>query len=148
MPMELSEIDILELLPQRPPMVMTDRLVHYDQVVTCTEFTVPDGCIFLESGHLTGEGLVENIAQACATRMGYINEYLLHNPVKIGYIGAIRDFCAYSYPKAGDKLETSISVEEEVMKVTLVKAAVKVSGKTVCEAMMKIALTDIDRKEE
>jgi len=148
MPMELSEINMLELLPQRPPMVMADRLVHYDEVATSTEFTVPADCIFLEGGHLTGEGLVENIAQTCAARMGYINEFLLHNAVKIGYIGAIRDFCAYRYPEIGEKLETSISVEEEIMKVTMVKACIEVDGETVCEAVMKIALTNIDRNEK
>lgn len=29
--MEFEKIDILDLLPQRPPFVLIDRLVHFDE---------------------------------------------------------------------------------------------------------------------
>jgi hypothetical protein len=35
-----------------------------------------------------------------------------------------------------------------IMKVTMVKACIEVDGETVCEAVMKIALTNIDRNEK
>ena len=62
--------DILDLIPQRPPMVMVDRLLHCDPVVTETEFTVREENILVENGRMSACGLVENIAQTCAARMG------------------------------------------------------------------------------
>lgn len=41
--MEFEKIDILDLLPQRPPFVLIDRLVHFDEHRTVTRFTVPEG---------------------------------------------------------------------------------------------------------
>lgn len=41
--MEFEKIDILDLLPQRPPFVLIDRLVHFDEHCTVTRFTVPEG---------------------------------------------------------------------------------------------------------
>ena len=71
--MEFEKIDILDLLPQRPPFVLIDRLVHFDEHRTVTRFTVPEGHLFCEEGCLQAAGLIENIAQTCAARMGYIN---------------------------------------------------------------------------
>ena len=83
----IEDITLRELIPQRPPFVMIDRLLSCDQVVTVTELEVRDDNVFVLDGHFSTEGLMENIAQTCAARMGYIN--LSHGKkVKIGVIGA------------------------------------------------------------
>ena len=84
--MELREIDILDLLPQRPPFILVDHLVDFTPEGVTTEFEVRSDGIFTENGRLIATGLIENIAQTCATRIGYIN-YISHRPVGIGYIG-------------------------------------------------------------
>ena len=43
----VSEVDILELIPQRPPFIMVDRLLHFDRIVTTAEFAVREANIFL-----------------------------------------------------------------------------------------------------
>ena len=61
---ELSSIDVLTLLPQRPPFVMIDRLTHFDETMTTTQLTVRTDNLFTEAdGHLNPCALVENIAQ-------------------------------------------------------------------------------------
>jgi len=138
----LETIDVLDLLPQRPPFIMIDRLVFSDEVVTTTKFLVRSDNIFMEGDVLNACALVENIAQTCAARMGYIN-YVNHEKVRIGFIGSVRNLNILRPVRLGELLTTSIEVKEEVMQLTLVEASVRVGDETVVTAEMKIALSDI-----
>ena len=51
----VSKVDILELIPQRPPFIMVDRLLHFDRIVTTSEFAVREDNIFLEGDELQPE---------------------------------------------------------------------------------------------
>lgn len=142
---ELSSIDVLTLLPQRPPFVMIDRLTHFDETVTTTQLTVRTDNLFTEAdGHLNPCALVENIAQTCAARMGYINRYIYRQRVRLGYIGGIKNLQVLRMPRVGELLTTSIEVLQEVMKLTLVNATVRVGDEVIVTAEMKIALSDIE----
>ena len=144
---ELSCIDVLTLLPQRPPFVMIDRLTHFDETVTTTQLTVRSDNLFTEAeGHLNPCALVENIAQTCAARMGYINRYIYRQRVRLGYIGGIKNLQVLRTPRVGEVLTTSIEVLQEVMKLTLVNATVRVGDEVIVTAEMKIALSDIEVK--
>lgn len=140
---DLRNIDILTLIPQRPPFVMIDYLVHFDRVDTRSELCVREDNIFFENGHLSAAGLVENIAQTCAARMGYIN-LISNEPVKLGFIGAVRNLVVHRTPMEGELLSTTISVKEEIFQMTMVNATVKVGEEVLVECEMKIALSDID----
>ena len=142
---ELSSIDVLTLLPQRPPFVMIDRLTHFDETVTTTQLTVRTDNLFTEAdGHLNPCALVENIAQTCAARMGYINRYIYRQRVRLGYIGGIKNLQVLRTPRVGELLTTSIEVLQEVMRLTLVNATVRVGDEVIVTAEMKIALSDIE----
>lgn len=138
----METINVLDLLPQRPPFIMIDKLVFSDEVVTTTKFLVRSDNIFMEGDVLNACALVENIAQTCAARMGYIN-YVNHEKVRIGFIGSIRNLNILRPVRLGELLTTSIEVKEEVMQLTLVEASVRVGDETVVTAEMKIALSDI-----
>lgn len=138
----LETINVLDLLPQRPPLIMIDKLVFSDEVVTITKFLVRSDNIFMEGDVLNACALVENIAQTCAARMGYIN-YVNHEKVRIGFIGSVRNLNILRPVRLGELLTTSIEVKEEVMQLTLVEASVRVGDETVVTAEMKIALSDI-----
>lgn len=141
---EFASINVLDLLPQRPPFVMIDKLLHFDEVMTTTCFEVRADNLFTEGTVLNPCALVENIAQTCAARMGYINQYIYKETVKLGFIGSIRDLVILRDVRVGEMLTTSIEVMEEVMSVTLVHAVVKIGEEPVVTAEMKIALSDID----
>ena len=139
----LEDITLKELIPQRPPFVMIDKVVSCDMVFTTTELEVRGENLFVVNGRLSAEGLMENIAQTCAARMGYIN---LNNgeKVKIGVIGAVSTFEVIRTPKVGEQIVTTIEVIEELFQITLVKAVVRCGTEELANANMKIALTDID----
>lgn len=134
-----TETDILTLIPQRPPFVMVDRLEHCDERVTVTTFLVRSDNLFLHQGRLTTPGLVENMAQTCAARMGWLN-VTSGKPVRIGVIGAIRHWEMHELPPEGATLTTRIEVLEEVFQMTLVSAVTEFDGRLAATATMKIAL--------
>ena len=138
----VSEVDILELIPQRPPFIMVDRLLHFDRIVTTAEFAVREDNIFLEGDDLQPEGLVENIAQTCAARIGYVN-LMNKESVRLGFIGAVRNLSILGTPKIGETIETTITVKEEIFQMTLVDAEIRLNGSVIVNAEMKIALSDI-----
>lgn len=141
---DFASIDVQELLPQRPPFVMIDKLLNFDEVNTTTCFLVRADNLFAEGEVLNPCALVENIAQTCAARMGFINHYIYKENVKLGFIGSVRDLIILRDVKVGEVLTTTIQVMEEIMGLTLVRATVTVAGETIVTAEMKIALTDID----
>jgi predicted hotdog family 3-hydroxylacyl-ACP dehydratase len=143
-PTNLNEIDVLTLLPQRRPFVMIDHLTHCDQVLTTTTLEVREDNLFVEGDQLNPCALVENIAQTCAARMGYINKYVYQGEVKLGFIGGIKNFCLQRPAVLGETLTTTIEVIEEVMQMILVNAYVRVGDETIATAEMKIAQTDIE----
>lgn len=142
--MDLKTINILELLPQRPPFIMVDKLLHFDEVRTNTCLTIRADNIFVDDDTMTAAGLIENIAQTCAVRLGYINRYIYKKDIKIGFIGAIKNLKIYRLPKLGEELFTSIVVEEEIFQMTLVNAEIKIGDDTLVSAVMKIAMSDMD----
>ena len=135
-----DEIDIRGILPQRPPFDFVDRLVRYDDAETVTAFTVPAEHLLVEDGHLTAPGILENMAQSSAARIGYLCKYILHVPVRIGYIGAIRKFRVHRLPAVGETLTTTILFREDVFGISLVDAVVRVGDDLIAEASLKTAL--------
>lgn len=138
----LRQIDIHELLPQQEPFVMIDTLVHFDRTLTVTETTIKADNIFVENGCFSASGLMENIAQTCAARIGYVNKYILKKGIQIGFIGAVRNFEIVELPKVGNLITTYVDVKEEVFGMTLAEAHVECNGKTLVTTEMKIAVKE------
>ena len=141
MTMNFEQIDVTTLLPQQPPFVLIDHLLQYEEKTTTTSLQVREENMFVEDGQLNPCAYVENIAQTCAARLGYINKYIYHRDVCIGFIGAVRNLVVLRNAHVGEKLTTTITVREEVMQLTLVDAIVQVGEETVCTAEMKIAVS-------
>ena len=139
--MSIEEIDILSLIPQRPPMIMIDMLTHYDPIVTCSSFTIKESSCFVEDGLLLPAGLVENIAQTCAARIGYINMQN-NQEVKLGVIGSVQNLKVEALPKVGQTLVTKIEVTDTFFNVTIVKATISSEGQVNAQCVMKIAIIE------
>lgn len=129
--------DILSLIPQRPPFVMIDSILHYDEVVTRSAFRIMAGNILLENGRLSEAGLVENIAQTAAARAGLIAN-TSQQAVQVGYIGSLKNLRVYDLPKLDDVLETETRVENQIFDVTVVKGKVWCNNVLLVECEMKI----------
>ena len=138
----LRQIDIHELLPQQEPFVMIGRLVGFDMVRTVTETDIQERNIFVEDGHFTASGLIENIAQTCAARIGYVNSYIMMKGIQIGFIGAVRNMEILSLPRVGETITTTVDVLEEVFGMTLATATVMRGDEVLVTTEMKIAVKE------
>lgn len=141
---DLRKIDIHTLLPQQEPFVMVQQLVAYDAGHTATETTVMAENIFVENGHFCAEGLVENIAQTCAARIGYVNKYILKRGIQIGFIGAVRHLEIHRLPKVGESIRTVVNIEQEIFGMTLATASVYAGDELLAQTEIKIAIKDED----
>lgn len=135
----LRSIDIHTLLPQQEPFVMVGTLTHFEMTKMVTELVVPEDNIFVNDGKFSASGLIENMAQTCAARLGYVNKYILLKGIQIGYIGAIRNMQVYELPKVGDKIVTTVNIREEVFGMLLADATVMCGDKLLVSTEMKIA---------
>jgi predicted hotdog family 3-hydroxylacyl-ACP dehydratase len=134
-----KDINILELLPQRPPFVMVDHLTDYSDTQSSCCLTIRPDNIFLENGCLASAGIIEHIAQTCAARLGYYNCYILKTGVRLGFIGEVKDLCILRLPREGELIETTITVVQEIFDVTLVTAEVRVGTEVIVTTRLKIA---------
>ena len=140
----LCAIDIHELLPQQEPFVMVGCLVRFDMTTAATQTTIAPDNVMVDNGELSVAGVVENIAQTCAARIGYVNKCILKKGVQIGYIGAIRNFEVTRLPKVGETITTRVDVVDEVFGMILAKAAVTLDGDTIATTEIKIAIREND----
>ena len=141
-PSFLRQIDIHSLLPQQEPFVMIGSLVYFDERRTTTETTIREDNIFVDEGQFSASGLIENIAQTCAARIGFANKYILKKGIQIGFIGAIRNLEVFCLPKVGDTITTTVDVVEEVFGMTLAHAQITCGEKVLVTTHIKIALKE------
>ena len=139
--MELRDIPITSLIPQRPPFVMVDRVLSCDMTDAVTEFLVREDNIFLDDQKLSPAGMIENMAQSCAARMGCINR-LKNESVKLGFIGDIRDCRIIRQPRQNEVVKTLVHVIEDVFSLTLAEVTVSVADEVIASARIKIALSE------
>lgn len=138
-----SDIPIGELLPQQPPFRFVDSLEEYTAELARIRFTPEEGKnLLMEDGCLSAAGLMEHMAQCSAVRQGYYSKFILHLPVKIGYIGQFRKLRINRLPKAGETLETTIFLKEVISNITLVDAEVRLGDELIATASLKSALKD------
>lgn len=139
--MELHDIPITSLIPQRPPFVMVDRVLSCDIVTAVTELTVRPDNIFLDDGLLSAAGIIENMAQSCAARMGCVNR-MNGEAIKIGFIGDIRDCQILRQPRCEEVMTTHVDIIEDVFNLTLANVTIRIADEVIASARIKIALSN------
>ena len=128
---------ILNLIPQRPPIVMVDSFFGFEENRSYSGLTVTTDNLFCEAGRLQEPGIIEHIAQSAAARIGFI--YTRQGEkVPLGFIGSVDKLKIYNLPEAGMKLFTEITVVQEVFDITLISAQVKAEEELIAECKMKI----------
>ena len=136
----LRSIDVHTLLPQQEPFVMIDRMVLLDEVRTITETDIRADNLFVEEGHFSASGLIENVAQTCAARIGFVNKYIMKKAVQVGFIGAVKNLEITALPKVGDTITTIVDVRQEIFGMTLAAAVVMTGEQTLLTTEIKIAI--------
>jgi len=138
--MIVTKENIQSLIPQRPPFVMIDELIYSDEKSSRTSLLINADNLFVVDGELREPGLLENIAQTAAARAGF--DALHENkPVKVGYIGAVKNFEVFKLPVLNDRIETEITVEDQVFGATLITGTTKCNDELIARCEMKIFIS-------
>jgi predicted hotdog family 3-hydroxylacyl-ACP dehydratase len=132
-----SDFDILELIPQRPPMTMIDALIAAEERSARGRLFILATNLFSENGVLTEPGLVEFIAQTAAAYTGYKHK-TTNREVSEGYIGAIKNLAIYELPKINSHIESEIVVENEIVGYTIIAGKIYQDGLLLAECEMRI----------
>ncbi len=128
---------VLEFIPQRAPIVMIDKVFRSDESSTLTGLLIKDDNIFCKNGFFQESGIVENIAQSAAARIGYFCK--MNNTIPpVGFIGAVKNLKIYFLPASGSELLTEITVMYEVMECNVISGKISCNGQQVAECEMKV----------
>jgi 3-hydroxymyristoyl/3-hydroxydecanoyl-(acyl carrier protein) dehydratase len=140
--MLLSSTETLELIPQKDPMIMVGALLEITNGKLKTEFRIPVNHILLDKNRcLSPSALIENIAQTAAVNAGYKAKINQEKPKK-GFIGAIKNFEIFGKALAGDVLETSIHLKNEIFNASIIEGEIICKNQLIAKGEMKIFLID------
>ncbi len=132
---------ILNYIPQRPPIVLVSRIYKADEVSVITGFDISDDHILTQNKRLTESGIVENMAQTAASRAGF--EAVKNNSKPaVGFIGNIKDLVIHFLPESGNEVLTEVSTKTQVMNVSIVEAKSYCNDQLVASCEMKIFLQE------
>lgn len=137
----LDSTFVEQLIPQKFPFVMVDKLLSYSETEIIAGFTVPSHNIFVDNLAMQESGLIEHMAQSVALYTGY-QFYLKQEAAPTGYIGAIKSIEVFRLPKVGENIETTVSIIQEFMGVTLVEISSKICDEVIAVGEMKTVLAN------
>lgn len=135
--MNPNDYNVLDLIPQRPPLQMIDKLLYADERSAKGSLRIAADNLFCENGIFRESGLIEFIAQTAAAYMGYRNK-LNSSVVKEGYIGAIKNLEINQLPPVDAEIQTEILVENEIIGFTIVTGKVYFEGRCIAACEMRI----------
>jgi predicted hotdog family 3-hydroxylacyl-ACP dehydratase len=132
-----ADFNILELIPQRSPMIMIDSLITADEKSARGKLHILESNLFVENGVLAEPGLIEFIAQTAAAYTGFKNK-TTNREVSEGYIGAIKNLVIYELPKTNSHIESVIVVENEIVGYTIIAGHAYQDERLLAECEMRI----------
>lgn len=135
----LDQDFILDLIPQKFPFVMVDKLYDFTENQIISGLTITNDNIFTSNGFFNAPGLIENMAQTVAMHKGY-TYYLKNESAPVGYIGAIKKAEILEMPKVGQELRTTVNILHDIMGVTLVEATIFCENRLIAQSEIKTAL--------
>lgn len=128
---------LAELLPQKYPFVLISALTYVTDTEAMSTFRINAENILCDNGMLNPSGLMENIAQTSAAKLGY--ECNRDNKkVPLGFIADVKDFVHTRLPKEGDVITTNVKIENKVFDITIVSGVITLNGEKIASCKMKI----------
>lgn len=137
--MTLDSKQVLQLLPQRAPIVMVDGAQQVDESYYALLTVAPDNW-FVEDNQLLEAGVVEHQAQSVAVCLGMKNSQITNHQSQIGFIAEVKNLSINRLPKVGETLATSITYNTAVENIVLIEATTTCQEERIAESQLKIFL--------
>ena len=138
--------NILTFIPQRRPIVMVDGLLEHSDAASLSQLLITEDNIFVADGFFQMPGMVENIAQTAALRMGYAHMLQAKEsrgaPIAppVGFIGEVKNLTIHFLPPVGSTINTKVELLNNVFTASVIKGSVIYDGKIAADCEMKIFL--------
>ncbi len=137
----MSFSNIIDYIPQRPPMVMVGEIVEVQEEEILTQFVISEDNLLVENGFLSESGIIENIAQTAAAFSG-VKAKMNNEKVKVGFIGSVRNLQINSLPKVESTIQTSVKLVGKVMNVDMIEGKITQNGNLIAQCEMRIFLEE------
>jgi 3-hydroxyacyl-[acyl-carrier-protein] dehydratase len=134
-------MDVKLIIPQREPIIMIDEIVNHSDVKTTTSLTINETNIFVEENIFQSSGLIENMAQSSAARMGIQTNKEGNKPL-LGYIASIKNLMVNRLPEVGEKILTEIIIANKINNIIVIKAEGKVDNIIISSCELKVFIEE------
>jgi 3-hydroxyacyl-[acyl-carrier-protein] dehydratase len=144
--MLVTKENITTFIPQRAPIIMVDGLLEHSDQISVSQLVIAMDNIFVADGHFQMPGMVENIAQTAALRMGYAHMVQAKEsggaPIAppVGFIGEVKNLTIHFLPPVGSTIHTKVELLHNVFTASVIKGTVLHDGKVAADCEMKIFL--------
>lgn len=135
----LEKETVENLIPQKFPFVMVDRMFSYSETGLVSGLKIQDSNIFLEENIFLEAGLIEHMAQSVALHTGY-QFFLKNETAPTGYIGSIKDIQIKKLPQINDVIQSNVTILQEFAGVTLVDIVTFLNDEEIASGQMKTVL--------
>lgn len=139
--MLLKDQAVIDLLPQKPPMVMLDSLLYADETKCRSGLSIRAGHLFCDENKFREPGLIENMAQTSAIQASYLAQQTGKQP-PAGFIAGIKRLKIKTLPQIGARIETEIEIVQQVLDIRVINARVFVGEQEIASCEMKILVKE------
>ena len=134
-------MEVKLIIPQREPIIMIDEIVNHSDVKTTSSLTINETNIFVEENIFQSSGLIENMAQSSAARMGIQTNKEGNKPL-LGYIASIKNLIVNRLPEVGEKILTEIIIVNKINNIIVIKAEGKVDNIIISSCELKVFIEE------
>ena len=136
-------LPIERLLPQRPPMLLLDRLLSCTPIEGTADAQISAGNLFrLPDDTIHAAALFELMAQAYAAVQGYQNT-LAGKPVSIGYLAGITRAAVYGAARVGDRLLVTVRQTALVPPFVRAEARIERGGERLADGELTLFIPPV-----
>lgn len=135
----LEKEAVENLLPQKFPFVMVDKMYSFTENTLVSGLNITDDNIFFNQNTFLEAGLIEHMAQSVALHTGY--DFSLKNQkAPTGYIGSIKEIQIKKLPKINDTIQSTVTIIQEFAGITLVEIVTTLNNEEIANGQMKTVL--------
>jgi predicted hotdog family 3-hydroxylacyl-ACP dehydratase len=137
---------IERLIPHRPPILMVDKLLHFDSGSALTEKTFKDSDYGVKNGLVLEIALVECMAQSVAIKEGIDAEARNRKP-DTGMLVSVDNFDFFSSVQSNTRLEIYAEKTGQVGSCVIINGEIREGEKIVAKGGLKIFIIDIEQQK-
>ncbi|MDR7369709.1 hypothetical protein [Flavobacterium aquidurense] len=135
----LEKEAVENLLPQKFPFVMVDRMFAYSETSLISGLNIKKDNIFVDQNIFLEAGLIEHMAQSVALHTSY-QFFLKNETAPTGYIGSLKDIEIKKLPEITDTIQSTITILQEFAGITMVNIVTTLNDEEIAKGQMKTVL--------